>query len=68
VGHYLLLVGEQRCRHRLAASRTAHDEPVTIDLDTVRVLLGHSNIGSTARYLEDVKQPDPLAVSRAHEI
>ncbi len=40
----------------------------TGNLGTVRVLLGHSDIGSTARYLRDVKQPDPLAVSRAHEI
>ena len=40
----------------------------TGNLEVVRVLLGHSDIGSTARYLGDVKQPDPLAVSRAHEI
>ncbi len=40
----------------------------TGNLETVRVLLGHSDIGSTARYIGDVKQPDPLAVSRAHEI
>lgn len=40
----------------------------TGNLEVVRVLLGHSDIGSTARYLGDVKQPDPLAVSRAYEI
>ena len=40
----------------------------TGNLEVVRGLLGHSDIGSTARYLGDVKQPDPLAVSRAYEI
>ena len=40
----------------------------TGNLEAVRGLLGHSDIGSTARYLRAVKQPDPLAVSRAHEI
>ncbi len=40
----------------------------TGNLEVVRVLLGHSDIGSTARHLGDVKQPDPLAVSRAYEI
>ena len=40
----------------------------TGNLEVVRVLLGHSDIGSTARYLGDVRQPDPLAVSRAYEI
>ncbi len=37
-------------------------------LEAIRDLLGHSDIGSTARYLRAVKQPNLLAVSRAHEI
>ncbi len=40
----------------------------TGNLEVVRVLLGHSKVESTVRYLGDVKQPNPLAVSRAHEI
>jgi integrase len=40
----------------------------TGNLEAVRVLLGHTDIGSTARYLGEISQPDPLAVSRAHEI
>ncbi len=40
----------------------------TGNLEAVRLLLGHSDIGSTARYLGAVKQPDPLAFSRAYEI
>lgn len=40
----------------------------TGNLEAVRVLLGHTDIGSTARYLGDIPQPDALAVSRAHEI
>jgi len=40
----------------------------TGNLEAVRVLLGHTDIGSTARYLGDIQQPDALAVSRAHEI
>ncbi len=37
-------------------------------IDAVRILLGHIDIGSTARYLGAVKQPDSLAISRAYEI
>jgi site-specific recombinase XerC len=40
----------------------------TGNLEAVRALLGHRDISSTARYLGDAKQPDPLAVSRAYEI
>ena len=40
----------------------------TGNLEAVRALLGHSDIGSTAHFLRDVKQPSPLAVSRAHEL
>ena len=36
--------------------------------EAVRLLLGHSDIGSTARYLGAIKQPDHLAISRAYEI
>ncbi len=40
----------------------------TGNLEAVRALLGHSDVGATARFLRDIKQPSPLAVSRAHEL
>src|SRR5216683_1507221 len=40
----------------------------TGDLETVRVLLGHEKIESTAHYLRIAKKSDPIAVSRAFDI
>jgi hypothetical protein len=40
----------------------------TGNLEAVRVLLGHDDIGSTARYLGDTEPQDALAISRAHEM
>ena len=52
----------------LRRTRARHILSETGNLEAVRLLLGHSDIGSTARYLGVVKQPDPLAISRAYEI
>jgi site-specific recombinase XerD len=38
------------------------------DLEAVRVLLGHSKIESTARYLRIAKRSDPIVISRAFDI
>ena len=40
----------------------------TGDLETVRVLLGHAKIASTAHYLLIAKKSDPIAISRAFDI
>jgi integrase len=52
----------------LRRTRATHIASKTGNLEAVRLLLGHSDISSTARYLGTVKQPDPLAISRAYEI
>ena len=52
----------------LRRARATHILSETGNLEAVRLLLGHTDIGSTARYLGAVKQPDPLAISRAYEI
>ena len=52
----------------LRRARATHILTETGNLEAVRRLLGHTDIGSTARYLGAVKQPDPLAISRAYEI
>ena len=40
----------------------------TGDLETVRLLLGHAKIESTAHYLRIAKKSDPIAISRAFDI
>ncbi len=52
----------------LRRTRATHILSETGNLEAVRLLLGHSDVGSTARYLGAFKQPDPLAISRAYEI
>ncbi|MDH3639491.1 MAG: tyrosine-type recombinase/integrase [Gammaproteobacteria bacterium] len=52
----------------LRRTRAAHILSETGNLEAVRLLLGHNDIGSTARYLGAIKQPDHLAISRAYEI
>jgi site-specific recombinase XerD len=52
----------------LRRTRARHILKETGNLEVVRVLLGHSKVESTARYLRDVKQPNVIAISRAHEI
>jgi len=52
----------------LRRTRATHILSKTGNLEAVRLLLGHSDIGTTARYLGTIKQSDPLAISRAYEI
>lgn len=40
----------------------------TGNMEAARILLGLTDIGTTARYLSDSKPVDALAISRAHEI
>jgi integrase len=52
----------------LRRTKAIHILNGTGDIETVRVLLGHKKIESTARYLRIAKRPDPIAISRAFEI
>jgi site-specific recombinase XerD len=40
----------------------------TGDLETVRMLMGHEKIESTANYLRVAKKSNPIAISRAFDI
>ena len=52
----------------LRRTRATHILSQTGNLEAVRLLLGHSDIGSIASYLGAIKQPNPLAIGRAYEI
>jgi integrase len=52
----------------LRRTRAVHIVSETGNLEAVRVLLGHTKIASTASYLGDFKQADPLSVSRSYEL
>ena len=52
----------------LRRTKALHILNGTGDLDTVRVLLGHESIVSTAHYLRITKKSDPIAISRAFDI
>jgi hypothetical protein len=52
----------------LRRTKALHILNGTGDLETVRALLGHAKIESTARYLRIAKRSDPIAISRAFNI
>ena len=52
----------------LRRTKALHILNGTGDLETVRVLLGHTKIESTARYLRIAKRSDPIAISQAFHI
>ena len=51
----------------LRRTRSVHILKRTGDLEAIRVLLGLTNVGSTARYLSDSEPSDALLVSRTYE-
>jgi integrase len=55
-------------KESLRRTKALHILLGTGDLETVRVLLGHTKIESTARYLRIAKRFDPIAISRAFDI
>jgi integrase/recombinase XerD len=52
----------------LRRAKALHILNSTGDLETVRALLGHDKIESTARYLSIAKKSDPIAISSAFDI
>ena len=52
----------------LRRTKALHILNGTGDIEAVRVLLGHTKIESTARYLRIAKRSDPIAISRAFDI
>jgi site-specific recombinase XerD len=52
----------------LRRTKALHILNGTGDLEAVRVLLGHTKLESTARYLHIAKRSDPIAVSQAFNI
>ena len=52
----------------LRRTKALHILNGTGDIETVRALLGHTKIESTARYLHIAKRSDPIAISRAFDI
>src|SRR5216684_4485435 len=52
----------------LRRTKALHILNSTGDLETVRVLLGHAKIESTANYIRIAKKSDPIAISRAFDI
>ena len=55
-------------KESLRRTRAVHILDRTGDIETVRVLLGHTKIESTARFLRITKKSDPIAIARAFEI
>ena len=55
-------------KESLRRTKALHILNGTGDIETVRVLLGHGKIESTARYLRIAKRSDPIAIARAFDI
>ena len=52
----------------LRRTKALHILNATGDLEAVRVLLGHTKLESTARYLHIPKRSDPIVISQAFDI
>jgi integrase len=55
-------------KESLRRTKALHILNSTGDLETVRVLLGHAKIESTANYLRIARKSDPIAISRAFDM
>ena len=55
-------------KESLRRTKALHILNGTGDIEAVRVLLGHTKIESTARYLRIAKRSDPIAISRTFDI
>ena len=55
-------------KESLRRTKALHILNGTGDIEAVRVLLGHTKIESTARYLRIAKRSDPIAISQAFDI
>ena len=55
-------------KESLRRTRAVHILNSTGDIETVRALLGHRRIESTARFLRITRRSDPIAIARAFEI
>ena len=55
-------------KESLRRTKALHILNGTGDIEADRVLLGHTKIESTARYLRIAKRSDPIAISRAFDI
>jgi integrase len=55
-------------KESLRRTKALHILNSTGDLETVRLLLGHAKIESTANYLRIARKSDPIAISRAFDI
>ena len=55
-------------KESLRRTRAAHILDSTGDIETVRALLGHTKVETTARFLRITRKADPIAIARAFEI
>ena len=55
-------------KESLRRTRATHILDGTGDIETVRALLGHTKVETTARFLRITRKADPIAIARAFEI
>jgi len=55
-------------KESLRRTRATHILDSTGDIETVRALLGHTKVETTARFLRITRKSDPIAIARAFEI
>jgi integrase len=55
-------------KESLRRTRATHILDSTGDIETVRALLGHTQVETTARFLRITRKSDPIAIAQAFEI